>query len=58
MKLTTICHEKTNKKLKEMSLLNWDDEALDERVKKGEEIEFCADMMKLEMPNREGSKNW
>lgn len=52
MKLITVCHEKTNEKLKKMKLLNWEDEALDERVKNGEEIEFCSEMIKLEMPIR------
>jgi glyoxylase-like metal-dependent hydrolase (beta-lactamase superfamily II) len=53
MNLITIAHEITKKKLEEMATLKWDDASLDRRVKEGTEIEFCASMMKLEMPNRD-----
>lgn len=52
--LLTICHQLTEKKLKLMQKLNWSDESLDERVASGEETEFCSDMIKKEMPSREG----
>lgn len=54
MNLLTICHHLTNDKLKWMQQLEWDDEALDERVAAGVEIEFCSSMIKKEMPSREG----
>lgn len=53
MKIPTIAHSETKKKIDEMKELSWDDCSLDERVKTGQEIEFCRDMMKLEMPNRD-----
>jgi glyoxylase-like metal-dependent hydrolase (beta-lactamase superfamily II) len=52
MNLTSICQYKTKEKLIEMQNMKWDDISLDERVKSGEEIEFCRDMIMLEMPNR------
>lgn len=48
MDITTICHEQTKLALKELLPYSWSDEALDERVKKGIEIAFCADMIKAE----------
>lgn len=56
MNLTTICHYKTKENLNKMRQLSWDDLSLDERVKKGEEIEFCSEMIKLEMPSRNNFK--
>jgi glyoxylase-like metal-dependent hydrolase (beta-lactamase superfamily II) len=35
-----------------MAGLDWSDAALDERVAAGIEIEFCRDMMKLELPDQ------
>jgi glyoxylase-like metal-dependent hydrolase (beta-lactamase superfamily II) len=52
--LLTICHQLTEKKLKWMQKLDWDDKSLDERVAAGEETEFCSSMIKKEMPSREG----
>lgn len=54
MNLLTLCHEGTDKKLKWMQELSWDDSALDQRVASGEEIEFCSTMIRKEMPSREG----
>jgi glyoxylase-like metal-dependent hydrolase (beta-lactamase superfamily II) len=56
MNLITICHHKTKENLNKMRQLSWDDFSLDERVKKGEEIEFCSEMIKLEMPSRNNFK--
>lgn len=53
MDLLTISHEETKKKLEYLKTLNWDDASLDARVETGEEIEFCRDMIKREMPTRE-----
>ncbi|MFY0758861.1 MBL fold metallo-hydrolase [Metabacillus dongyingensis] len=53
MGLLTISHDETKKKIDEMKTLKWDDASIDERVKTGEEIEFCRDMIKREMPTRD-----
>ncbi|WP_053362348.1 MBL fold metallo-hydrolase [Bacillus sp. FJAT-27251] len=53
MDLLTISHEDTKKKLQYLKTLKWDDASLDARVETGEEIEFCRDMIKREMPTRE-----
>jgi glyoxylase-like metal-dependent hydrolase (beta-lactamase superfamily II) len=53
MNVLTISHDETKKQLDYMRTLHWDDDSLDSRVKNGEEIEFCRDMIKLEMPSRE-----
>jgi glyoxylase-like metal-dependent hydrolase (beta-lactamase superfamily II) len=42
----------TKQVVEEMATLDWSDAALDERVASGTEIEFCRDMMKLELPDR------
>jgi glyoxylase-like metal-dependent hydrolase (beta-lactamase superfamily II) len=47
-----FAHEETTRRIKEMSDLDWSDEALDRRVEIGDEIEFCRDMIKAEWPNR------
>lgn len=53
MGLLTISHEETKKKLEYLKTLKWDDVSLDARVETGEEIEFCRDMIKREMPVRD-----
>jgi glyoxylase-like metal-dependent hydrolase (beta-lactamase superfamily II) len=53
MGFITISHEETKEKLAYLQTLNWDDASLDARVETGEEIEFCRDMIKREMPNRD-----
>ena len=53
MDLLTISTEETKKKLEYMKTLKWDDASLDARVETGEEIEFCRDMIKLEIPTRD-----
>ncbi|SHE73545.1 MBL fold metallo-hydrolase [Clostridium fallax] len=47
---TVIANNLTNEKIKWMKTLKWDDNSIDERVKNGEEIEFCSENIKLEMP--------
>lgn len=54
MGLLTISHEQTKEQLEHLKTLSWSDEALDARVESGEEIAFCRDMMKKEMPDRSG----
>ncbi|MEC1520547.1 MBL fold metallo-hydrolase [Neobacillus niacini] len=53
MGFVSISHEDTQKKIAYLKTLNWDDASLDARVVTGEEIEFCRDMIKREMPNRD-----
>lgn len=52
MPYEVIGHEITKRKLDSMRLLSWDDDALDARVETGEEIAFCRDRIKKEMPDR------
>jgi glyoxylase-like metal-dependent hydrolase (beta-lactamase superfamily II) len=51
--LHAISHEETKKKIDYLKTLKWDDASLDERVATGEEIEFCSEMIKREMPTRD-----
>jgi glyoxylase-like metal-dependent hydrolase (beta-lactamase superfamily II) len=51
--LPIIAHVDTARKIREMSELDWRDEALDRRVAEGLEIEFCQVHMKAEIPNEE-----
>lgn len=53
MNLLTISHTITKNRIDYMKTLKWDDESIDARVDAGEEIEFCRDMIKLEMPTRD-----
>lgn len=48
MNRPTIAHENTKRHLEKMLDYDWTDEALDQRVKKGLESPFCADMIKKE----------
>lgn len=48
-----IVQEITNERLKWLKNLKWTDEAIDERVKSGEEIDFCREHIKIEMPNND-----
>jgi glyoxylase-like metal-dependent hydrolase (beta-lactamase superfamily II) len=48
MKTTTIAHKKTVTKLRELAQLEWDDEAINNRVQKGSENIFVRDMIKQE----------
>ncbi|TWT27144.1 MBL fold metallo-hydrolase [Planomicrobium sp. CPCC 101110] len=52
MDLVTLSHLDTKQRIDYLSTLQWDDDSLDLRVQTGEEIEFCRDMIKLEMPER------
>ena len=46
--ITTIAGKETNKMLKKLSGLRWDEESIKERIQKREEIVFCFEMMKRE----------
>ncbi|MDW5299246.1 MAG: MBL fold metallo-hydrolase [Sedimentibacter sp.] len=48
----SIACKKTNEYLNEMSSWEWTDEAMDERLKNGEDIEFCDTMIRKEYYNR------
>jgi glyoxylase-like metal-dependent hydrolase (beta-lactamase superfamily II) len=48
-----FAYRETKHIIEEMAQLDWSDEALDKRVEKGTEIEFCRDMIKAEWPERE-----
>ncbi|WP_158587527.1 MBL fold metallo-hydrolase [Neobacillus notoginsengisoli] len=52
MNLPAIAHTKTKKYIEKLKGLQWTDEALDERVRTGVEIEFCAEMIKKEFGER------
>lgn len=56
MELLTLSYEETKKKINDLKTLKWDDNSLDSRVETGEEIEFCRDMIKREMPTRDHLK--
>jgi len=47
-----FAYEETQRVIEEMAQLDWSDEALDQRVEEGAEIEFCRDMIKAEWPDR------
>lgn len=51
-----IAGRKTNSHLLHMAGLMWDSEALDSRVKSGEEIVFCAEMIRREYPDMDDIK--
>lgn len=53
MNLLSISHDLTKEKIAYLKTLAWDDTSLDARVETGEEIEFCSDMIKREMPTRD-----
>src|SRR5690606_37611774 len=48
MNMLTIAHEKTRMHLEEIIEYEWSDKALDERVEKGLENQFCSKMIKKE----------
>lgn len=48
--IPVIAHELTARQLAVLATYNWSDAALDQRVTTGEEIAFCADNIKLELP--------
>jgi glyoxylase-like metal-dependent hydrolase (beta-lactamase superfamily II) len=50
--IPSFANQETKQVVEEMATLDWSDEALDQRVEAGTEIEFCRDMMKLELPDR------
>ncbi|MBR2041626.1 MAG: MBL fold metallo-hydrolase [Oscillospiraceae bacterium] len=49
---TKIAGEKTNKKLLEVSKWEWNESSMEERIRSGEDIVFCTEMIKREYPER------
>ena len=47
-----ISHRSTAAELAHQAALDWSDTALDARVEAGEEIAFCRDMIRMEIPDR------
>jgi glyoxylase-like metal-dependent hydrolase (beta-lactamase superfamily II) len=47
---TVIAHNETARQLATLASYDWSDSALDARVASGEEVAFCADNIKLELP--------
>lgn len=47
----TIAGKDTNRRLRQLQTLSWDDASLRRRVQCGEEINFCYEMLKREYPN-------
>lgn len=47
-----IAGKKTNEKLAEVSEWKWDEASMEERIKTGEDIVFCTEMIKREYPDR------
>jgi len=50
--LPTFAHRETVRIVERMAGFDWSDAALDRRVRDGLEIDFCRDMLKLELPDR------
>lgn len=53
MGIPTFAHVETKRKVEEMVTLDWSDQALDERVAQGQEILFCSEKIKAELPIRD-----
>ena len=51
MNAINIVQRESYEKIEWLKTLKWTDEDIDERVKKGEEIDFCREHIKIEMPN-------
>lgn len=49
-----IAHHDTARELATQASYEWSDDALDERVRDGRELAFCAEMMRLELGDRAG----
>jgi glyoxylase-like metal-dependent hydrolase (beta-lactamase superfamily II) len=50
-KIVSIASKETKQEMEKLVPLSWSDEALDERVREGSEIEFCAKAIKEEFPD-------
>lgn len=50
--IPVIAGRMTNEKLQEVSLWKWDDQSMNERVEKKQDIVFCNEIIKREYPDR------
>lgn len=50
--LLSISSTKTKKEIEKLGPLSWSNEAIDQRVAEGTEIEFCANAIKQEFPDK------
>lgn len=53
MGIPTFAHAETKRQVEEMMTLDWSDQALDQRVAQGQEILFCSEKIKAELPIRD-----
>ncbi|MBD7963670.1 MBL fold metallo-hydrolase [Fictibacillus norfolkensis] len=56
LNIPSISSAETKTKMQELLPFSWSDKDLDERVKQGVEIEFCAEAIKKEFPNHRNIK--
>lgn len=56
LNIPSISSAETKTKMQELLPFSWSDKDLDERVKQGFEIEFCAEAIKKEFPNHRNIK--
>jgi glyoxylase-like metal-dependent hydrolase (beta-lactamase superfamily II) len=56
LNIPSISSAETKTKMQEILPFSWSDKDLDERVKQGVEIEFCAEAIKKEFPNHRNIK--
>jgi len=54
--IPSIAHTKTKQEMAKLIPLSWSNEAIDERVEAGTEIEFCATAIKKEFPDERDIK--
>lgn len=47
-----LAGRETDTQLRRMQKWAWDDESMEERIRRGEDIAFCTEMIKREYPNR------
>lgn len=52
LKCPSICSKKTQEKLKTVSQWKWDEAAMQQRLKTGEDIAFCDTNIRVEYPDR------
>jgi glyoxylase-like metal-dependent hydrolase (beta-lactamase superfamily II) len=50
--MVSISSGKTKREIEKLRPLSWSNEAIDQRVAEGTEIEFCANAIKLEFPDK------
>jgi glyoxylase-like metal-dependent hydrolase (beta-lactamase superfamily II) len=48
----TVAGKETNERLQQLSSWQWDDASMQERIRTGEDIVFCSEMIRREYPDR------